>query len=364
MSDQTLNSRPPIKFNEAIREATMQAMSENKHVIIIGEGVPDPKGIFGTTLGLREKFGPNRVFDMPVSENALTGICIGAALKGLRPILTHQRVDFSLLSLDQIINNAAKWRFMFGGQQSVPLVIRMVVGMGWGQGPQHSQSLQALFSQIPGLKVVMPTTAYDAKGLLLASIQDNNPVIFLEHRWVHGITGYVPEEMYTVPIGKAKVIKEGTDITLVAHSYMTIETLRATNILASLGVSAEVVDLRTIRPLDDETILNSVKKTGRVIVIDNASQTGSIAENIVGRVTMKIFGQLLFAPTIIACPDYPTPTSHALSKRYYPTYKEIAEKVFQMLKKDPAPLEKLLQDETAKNHLPHDIPDPSFTGPF
>lgn len=364
MDNQTLNPRPAIKVCEAIREATFQAMAEDNRVIIIGEGVPDPKGIFGTTLGLREKFGSKRVFDMPISENALTGICIGAALKGLRPILTHQRLDFSLLSLDQIINNAAKWHYMFGGQNTVPLVIRMVIGMGWGQGPQHSQSLQSLFAQIPGLKVVMPTTAYDAKGLLLASIKDNNPVIFLEHRWIHGLTGHVPEEMYTVPIGKAKVVKEGTDITLVSHSYMTIETLRAASILSTHGVNAEVIDLRTIRPLDEETIIDSVKKTGRLIVIDNASQTGSIAENIAGRVSMKIYGQLLSAPAIITCPDYPAPTSPALSKNYYPTYKIIAEKSFWLLKKDSSILQKSLEEETEENKLPHDIPDSSFTGPF
>ena len=365
MADQISDSRPPIKFSEAIREATTQAMSHDRRVIIIGEGVPDPKGIFGTTIGLRETFGPDRVFDMPISENALTGICIGAALKKLRPILTHQRVDFSLLSLDQIINNAAKWHYMFGGQQTVPIVIRMMIGMGWGQGPQHSQSLQALFAQVPGLKVVMPTTAHDAKGLLLASIQDKNPVIFLEHRWIHGTTGFVPEEMYTVPLGKAKVIKEGTDITLVAHSYLTIEALHATQILTEYDINAEVIDLRTISPLDEETIFNSVKKTGKVVVIDSASRSGSIAENIVARIATKIYGQLSSAPTIIACPDFPAPTSFALSKNYYPTYKEICERVFHILKKDGSILQKKLQSEAdEKTTFPHDIPDPSFTGPF
>ncbi|MDO8512138.1 MAG: transketolase C-terminal domain-containing protein [bacterium] len=364
MAEQTTNPRATIKVSEAIREATLQTMATDRRVIIIGEGVPDPKGIFGTTLGLREKFGKDRVFDMPVSENALTGICIGAALNGLRPILTHQRADFSLLSLDQIINNAAKWHFMFGGKKTVPIVIRMMIGMGWGQGPQHSQSLQALFAQVPGLKVVMPTTPYDAKGLLLASIQDNNPVIFLEHRWIHNITGFVPEEMYQVPLGKAKIAREGTDVTLVAHSYPTIETLRAADVLAKHGISAEVVDLRTIRPLDKETIFSSIKKTGRVVVIDNAPQTGSIAENIVAEITTNIFGQLLAAPVIVACPNYPAPTSFALSKNYYPTYKEISESVFRLLKKDPTPLTKEFHEETTESPLPHDIPDPTFSGPF
>ena len=200
------DSNREIKYFGAIREALDQSMQEDANIFIIGEGVPDPKGIFGTTSGLREKYGEKRVLDMPVSENALTGVCIGAALTGLRPVLMHQRVDFSLLSMDQIINNAAKWHYMFGGQLKVPLVIRMIIGRGWGQGAQHSQNLQALFSHIPGLKVVMPSTAYDAKGLLISSIKDNNPVIFLEHRWLHNISGFVPEESYTIPIGKGKII--------------------------------------------------------------------------------------------------------------------------------------------------------------
>jgi len=200
------DSNREIKYFGAIREALDQSMQEDANIFIIGEGVPDPKGIFGTTSGLREKYGEKRVLDMPVSENALTGVCIGAALTGLRPVLMHQRVDFSLLSMDQIINNAAKWHYMFGGQLKVPLVIRMIIGRGWGQGAQHSQNLQALFSHIPGLKVVMPSTAYDAKGLLISSIKDNNPVIFLEHRWLHNISGFVPEESYTIQKGKGKII--------------------------------------------------------------------------------------------------------------------------------------------------------------
>src|SRR3989344_1474080 len=192
-----------INGAQAIREALDQSLAKDPRVFVVGEGVPDPKGVFGTSIGLREKYGKNRVWDMPVAENGMTGACIGAAISGMRPVLVHQRLDFALLSLDQIIKNAAKWFYMFGGQQSVPLVIRMVIGHGWGQGAQHSQNLQALFAHIPGLKVVMPATAHDAKGLLVASVRDNNPVIFLEHRWVHGVRGPVPEELYEIPLGQA-----------------------------------------------------------------------------------------------------------------------------------------------------------------
>ena len=194
-----------LKYFQAILEATDQCLAADPRVYVIGLGVTDPKGIFGTTLGLEAKYGPRRVMDMPVSENALTGIALGSAVTGMRPIMTHQRVDFALLALDQLINNAAKWHTMFGGRMRAPMVIRLIIGRGWGQGPQHSQSLQALFAHIPGLKVVMPATPYDAKGLLVAAVEDDNPVIYLEHRWLHGIWGPVPEERYRVPLGEARV---------------------------------------------------------------------------------------------------------------------------------------------------------------
>ena len=185
-----------LTYVQAILEATEQCMEANASVYAMGLGVTDPKGTFGSTLGLEQRFGSRRVMDMPTSENAMTGVAIGSALMGMRPVMAHQRMDFILLALDQIVNNAAKWHYMFGGQLRVPLVIRLVVGRGWGQGPQHSQSLQALFAHIPGLKVVMPTTPHDAKGLLISAIEDDNPVIYVEHRWLHGIFGPVPSEMY------------------------------------------------------------------------------------------------------------------------------------------------------------------------
>ena len=192
------NSFHSITFAEAVREATVQAMEKDDSVLALGLGVTDPKGVFGTTLGLKEQFGRERVYDIPVSENAVTGICVGLAISGFRPILSHQRADFMLMSMDQIINNSAKWSYMFGGQSSVPLVIRTIVGRGWGQGPQHSQNFQAMFAQIPGLKVVSPTTPYQAKGLMVAAIEDPDPVMFIEHRWLHGQIGQVPKSYFSM----------------------------------------------------------------------------------------------------------------------------------------------------------------------
>ncbi|KKK55266.1 hypothetical protein LCGC14_3076280, partial [marine sediment metagenome] len=208
-----------ITFAKAILEATDQIMEIDKNVYLMGLGVPDPKGIFGTTIGLQKKYSEKRVFDMPISENAMTGVCIGSAIRGMRPIITHQRADFFFLAFDQLINNASKWHYMFSNEIPVPMVIRLIVGQGWGQGPQHSQSILSFFGHIPGLKVVVPSNAYDAKGLLIASVKDDNPVIFIEHRWLHFTSSEVPIESFTVPIGKARIVKEGKDITLVALSY-------------------------------------------------------------------------------------------------------------------------------------------------
>jgi pyruvate dehydrogenase E1 component beta subunit len=216
-----------LTYGQAIHEAYQEAMRRDRNVIAYGLGIDDPKGIFGTTLGLKEQFGEDRVFDIPTAENAMTGVAIGAALNGLRPVMCHQRMDFFLLAMDQLVNNAAKWNYMFGGQSPVPLTIRLIIGRGWGQGPTHSQSLQAWFAHIPGLKVVMPATPADAKGLLLSSIFDNNPVLYLEHRWLHNLEGDAPKGDFRVPIGKAHRLKEGKDISILSFSYMTIEALRA-----------------------------------------------------------------------------------------------------------------------------------------
>jgi pyruvate dehydrogenase E1 component beta subunit len=349
-----------LKFFEAIREATAQAMERDPAVYIIGLGVPDPKGIFGTTLGLADTFGATRVMDMPLSENAMTGVALGSALAGMRPILTHQRMDFSLVAMEQMVNQAAKWHYMFNGAASVPMVVRMIIGRGWGQGPQHSQSLQAWFAHVPGLKVVMPTTAYDAKGLLAASIADNNPVIFIEHRWLYGVSDEVPQAPYTVPIGKARVMRQGSDVTIVGTSYMSLEALRAALTLHEEGLSAEVIDLRTIRPWDEETVLASVRKTGRLVVADTGASAFGVTAEIVATVLEREFSALKAAPIRIALPDYPCPTSPALADHYYPRADTIVNKVMAMMGKAHA------TDHSRAPRSTHrlDVPDPSFSGPF
>lgn len=357
--------RPDITFAAAIREGLDQAMEKDARVIVIGEGVPDPKAIFDTTAGLRAKYGERRVFDMPLAENGMTGICIGAALSGLRPVMVHQRVDFALLAMDQLINNAAKWHYMFDGKASVPLVVRMIVGRGWGQGPQHSQSLQAMFAQAPGLRVVMPTTASDAKGMLISAIEDNNPVLFIEHRWLHQIKDSVPEGYYRVPLDRAKVLHEGDAVTVAAFSYMAVEALIAAKALKSaMGIGIEVLDMRSVRPLDVASVLKSVRKTGRLIVADTAFRTGSIAGELISQVAEQAFAVLKTHPVRIASPDHPAPTSHFMAKHYYPGPQTIADAVLDMTGtgRDTSSYREMcalmLRDG------PHDTPNRGFTGPF
>lgn len=346
-----------INFSKAVNEALTQAMTIDNSVICYGLGVDDPKGVFGTTLGLKEKFGDQRVFDMPTSENAMTGIAIGASLNGIRPVMTHQRLDFFLLAMDQLVNNAAKWHYMFGSQASVPITIRLIIGRGWGQGPTHSQNLQAWFAHIPGLKVVMPTTARDAKGLLLESIFDDNPVVFLEHRWLYNMESDVPEEPFQIPLGAAARLREGSDISIISCSYMSIEALKAVKTLERNGVSCDLIDLRTISPLDDEAIFSSVRKTGRVLVLDTGASQGSVAGEIIARISMTCHNDLKQAPQRLALPDFPTPTSFSLTKAFYKQSNDIISLAGEMLGKT-IPI-----DEDPPGFL-HDVPGEWFKGPF
>ena len=345
-----------LTYAAAIREAIKQSMEQDESVYIMGLGVPDPKGIFGTTLGLHETF-PDRVFDMPCAENGQTGIVMGSALTGMRPILTHQRLDFALLSLEQIINQAAKWHFMFAGQMNMPIVIRLIVGRGWGQGPQHSQSLHSLFAHIPGLKVVMPTTAYDAKGLMTASIQDNNPVIFIEHRWLHGIEDHVPETRYQLPLGHCRQLKKGTDLTLVSLSYATIDALKAADHLEQHGISCELIDVCSLRPFNIEPILDSVKQTGHLIVVDAASSLCGFGAEIISSVCENGFSLLKKAPLRLAFPEYPSPTSPSLASAYYHSPISIIQAAERLCGKD-------FHATTYALPSKQDIPDAAFTGPF
>jgi pyruvate dehydrogenase E1 component beta subunit len=348
-----------MTFSEAIRDALSVALATDPAVIVFGLGTDDPKGVFGTTLGLQQQFGGERVFDVPTSENALTGFAVGAALNGLRPVLTHQRLDFALLSMDQLVNNAAKWHFMFGGRRSVPITIRMIIGRGWGQGPTHSQNLQAWFAHIPGLKVVMPAFASDAKGLLLASIFDPDPVVFLEHRWLHNLKGEVPEGNFQIPIGRAHLVRQGDAVTIVAASYMTIEAIHAVDHLAALGIHCDLIDLRSVRPIDWNLIATSVRKTGRLLALDTGFATGSIAGEIVARMAMTEWGSLACAPRRLAAPDAPEATSPALTRDYHVRAEHVAAAVAEMLGK-PIDVRALIDQRT----YPHDVPGDWFAGPF
>ena len=321
-----------IPYAEAIREALDQALSLDVDVFVMGQGVDDPSGMFGATLNLHEKYGKERVFDTPLAENGLTGIAVGAAIGGMRPVYFHNRPDFLLLAMDQIVNHASKWHYMFGGAVNVPLVIWACIGRGWGSAAQHSQALQGLFMHIPGLKLVMPATCYDAKGLMLSSIADNNPVIILEHRFNFRHKGFVPKEPYRVSIGKGIMRKPGKDITIIAASYMVTEAYNAALKLAKDGIDAEVIDLRTLRPLDEELILTSVKKTGRVVVADTGWKTGGITAEISALIVEKGFA-FLKAPVLrVACPDVPTPAGYTLEEAFYAGMPEIIAVVRKLVK--------------------------------
>lgn len=346
-------------FYQALREAADVCMGKDPSVYLMGLGVPDPKGIFGTTLDLHKKYGNDRVLDTPTSENGMTGIAIGSCLTGMKPILVFQRIDFALLAMEQIVSQAAKWHYMFGGQQSIPLVLRMIIGRGWGQGPQHSQSLQSWFAHIPGLKVVMPATPHDAKGLLIASIEDPNPVVFLEHRWLLNTKGDVPEGDYRVPLGKARVAKPGADLTIVATSYMVLEAMRAAEILSQVGIEAEVVDVRTLRPLDEETILTSIVKTGRLVAADAAWRACGFASEIIALASEKSFDRLKSAPRSVTFPDTPSPATPALANAFFPRTKDILIAAGQVLNKKMDGALKLVKEPERL-----DVPDPGFTGPF
>ncbi len=313
-----------LSYRQALREALFQAMKRDRRVIVMGEGVDDPGGIFGSTIDLHKEFG-ERVFDTPIAENALTGIATGAALADMRPVLVHMRMDFTPLSFDQILNHAAKLCYMSGGKVCVPLVIRGIIGKGWGSAAQHSQSLHALFVHMPGIKVVMPSCAYDAKGLLLSAIADNNPVVCIEHRWLYDLKGHVPEREYLIPIGKGLVRRPGKDVTVAAFSLMVPEALKAAEILKQEGIDAEVIDPRSLNPFDEAIVVDSVARTGRLVIVDPDWRSGGMAEIIAGRLFNKIRLTLKSDIKMVTLPDAPTPSSPALEAAFYKDSKHIIE---------------------------------------
>lgn len=322
-----------IKYSEALSEGLVEAMKKDSTVFVMGQSCgTEPKAMFGTIQDAFEKFGPERVFDLPLSEAGITGWGTGAAIGGLKPVMTHHRNDFLLLAADQIINQAAKW--MYVHRTPVPWTIRTIVGRGWGQAAQHSQSLQATFAHIPGLKVVMPATPYDAKGLLISAILEPCPVIVIEHRRLYDQIGNVPAGFYKIPLGVAKIVKNGQDLTIVAISQMLLEVKLAAEALGKAGISVEIIDPRTIRPLDTKTIINSVKKTGRLVICDTGwTKFGVTAE--IAAVAIEEAFEFLKAPVKrIGLPDCPTPASYELEKYFYPGVEDILKAALTTLPKE------------------------------
>ena len=307
-----------LSYTQALNEALRQEMEKDGRVFVYGLDTADHKAIFGSTAGLAGKFGSQRCFSTPLSEDALMGFGIGAALNGLRPVNIHIRVDFLLLAVNQLINIASSLRYGSNGKISVPLVVRAIIGRGWGQGYQHSKSMQSLFAHIPGLKVIMPTTPYDAKGMLVSAIRDNDPVICLEHRWLYWTEGHVPEDLYTVPLGKGNILRSGKDVTVVATSWMNVEARSAASVLAKRGIEIEILDPRTIRPLDEKLIIDSVKKTGHCIVADFDWLDCGFSAEVSARVSEKCFGELKSPVTRIGFAPTPCPTTRPLENLFYP----------------------------------------------
>jgi acetoin:2,6-dichlorophenolindophenol oxidoreductase subunit beta len=325
-----------ITYQQAINEALAQEMERDETVVIMGEdiaggmGAPGEDdawgGVLGVTKGLYGRF-PDRVLDTPISESAYVGAAAGAAASGLRPVAELMFVDFMGVCFDQIFNQAAKFRYMFGGRAETAMVIRTMIGAGIRAASQHSQSLYPLFTHVPGLKVVVPATPYDVKGLLIQSIRDNDPVIFCEHKVLYSTEGDVPEEPYAIPFGEANIVREGEDVTIVALGRMVLLAEQAAEALQSEGISCEIVDPRTTSPLDEETILESVEQTGRVVVVDEASPRCGLAADIVARISQEAFSALKAAPRMVTPPHTPVPFSPVLEDAYVPTPETIADAV-------------------------------------
>jgi pyruvate dehydrogenase E1 component beta subunit len=347
-------------FAEQIRLGLDEALDQDAKLILMGLGVTDPKGVFGTTLGLPQKYGRERVLETPTSENAVTGIGVGLAITGHKTVMVHQRLDFFLLAMDQLVNSAAKWHYMYGGQQSVPITIRLITGRGWGQGPTHSQNLHSWFTHIPGLKVVMPAFAQEAKELLRLSIDDPNPVIFLEDRWCHVQKTEFSNVISrgSIQLGQAELLVTGDSLTVVAAGFAAVESLRAVSFLKERGINAELINLRTLKPLDTATIFSSVKKTGRILVVDSGAEIASFASEVISQVSRNCFDALRSAPQMICAPDVPEPTSHGVTEEFKFGAADIAEKIIEMMGSN------FKTDLTTLNNVPHEAPNSTYMGPF
>jgi pyruvate dehydrogenase E1 component beta subunit len=314
--------------------------------------------VFGTSLGFFEKYGPSRIIEFPAAENGTTGIAIGMAIRGARPIIIHHRVDFAILSMDALVNQAAKIHYMYGGKLKAPIVVRLIIGRGWGQGPQHSQSLQAWFAHIPGLKVYMPILASDAYQMLIHATLDDAPVVILEHRWLYDLEEEVQELTTPKSLQSTRVALSGADITLVGFSYMGIENRRAAEILGKIGIRAEVIDILSLQPIDLSPILVSIRKTKRLIIADTAQIEYGASAEILSRIAESGFSDFIEAPVRIGLPFSPTPTAPDLSAVFYPRAIHVARKAAQLCGENPSNLEDIDEGE----HL--DVPSKLFKGPY
>ncbi len=314
-----------IFVRQAVAEALVEEMLLDRRVILYGEDVADYGGAFQVTRGIIDIFGRARVFNTPISESCIIGTAVGAAAAGMRPVCEMMYIDFILMAMDQVGNQAAKNRYMFGGKAEIPMVIRTTVGGGKGYAGQHSQSLEAVCTMIPGLKVVAPSTAYDTKGLLKSAIRDNNPVIFIEHQSIYTLRGACPEEEYLVPLGQAAVRREGTDVTIVGYSMPILLAQEAAELATAEGISCEVIDLRTLIPMDEETVLNSLKKTGRLLCVNQAPKTGCFAEHIIARMQEIGFEYFKGPAQIVAAYDCPPPMAATLEYEFQPNTRRILE---------------------------------------
>lgn len=346
-----------LRYVEALRESVEQEMERDPSVFVFGIDVDDFKRIQGSTIGLLEKFGPERVFNTPLSEDAMTGVAIGAAMAGMRPIHVHIRMDFMLLAMNQLINIAAKAHYMYGGAVKVPLVVRSMIGKSWGQGAQHSQGLYAMFMNVPGLKVVAPSTPYDAKGCMIAAIRDDNPVIFVEHRLLYFTEGPVPEKSFVVEPGKSRICVEGDDVTLVGISNMAAECIRAQELLADEGISAEVIDPIWLKPLDVETITRSALKTRRLVVVDNGWTMCGAGAEIVSAVLEAAGPDAGIAVKRLGFAPVTCPTSPWLEQAFYPNPSTIAKTVYELVRPQAA----VWEPDAERAKLAYQS---SFRGPF
>jgi pyruvate/2-oxoglutarate/acetoin dehydrogenase E1 component len=330
-----------LSYVKAINEALSIAMDADPSVIVLGQGVDDPGAMFGTTRDLQKQFGRARVFDTPLSEEGMMGISTGAAMNGLRPVYMHNRPDFVLLAFNQLVTHASKFHYMDNGQTTVPLVVWAAIGRGWGSGAQHSQAIHGMLAGVPGLKIVMPSTPYDAKGLMLSAILDNNPVLIFEHRWLMKKEGIVPEGFYRVPIGKGVRRREGRDLTVAGVSHTLELASQAAAKVSEQGIDAEVIDLRTVKPLDEDIILHSVRKTGRLLVVDTAWEKAGLCAEVACIAAEKGFSYLRAPVRRVGLPDIPTPAGFTLEQFYYPDVDRIAAVMVDMVRAETSQLARL-----------------------